>query len=90
MNNSFSFDGEYIDTTSVGGETTRASHDYLSSVQNQKKSFRFSTGLADTPYKYMDGIIANLELTGDVNQVATFTGTMEADDVSETEQVEKL
>ena len=90
VNNSFDVEGEYIDTTSVGGYTTQASHDYLQSVQNVKKSFRFSTGLADNPYQYVDGIISDLELTGDVNEVATFSCTMEADAVSTTEQTTKL
>ena len=90
ITHSFDFDGEYFDSTSVGGTTTKASHDHLLGVVNIKKSYRISTGLADTQYRYFDGILTSLELSSPADDKSTFTGTIEADDVSDTEQTTKL
>ena len=74
-----SLEGQYVDTTSVGGETTLASHDYLLGLMANKTSrtYRLSTGLADTQYYYVTGILADLELSGDAGDEATFSGTIE-------------
>lgn len=72
-------DGQYIDTTSVGGETTKASHDYLLGLMANKTSrtYRLSTGLADTAYYYFTGIIADLGLSTPAGDNATFSATIE-------------
>ncbi|AGO48425.1 major tail protein [Cellulophaga phage phi10:1] len=84
VSNSFSIEGEYIDTTSVGGYTTRASHDWLHSKQSakQKVIIKIQTGLADNAAYYATAIVSSLELTGDVNQVATFSATLDAEGVA--------
>lgn len=76
---SLSGDGIYIDTTSVGGETTKASHDYLLGLIAAKtqRTFRLATGLADTPYYYFTGLITSLELTGEAGANATFSISIE-------------
>lgn len=74
-----SLEGQYIDTTSAGGETTKASHDYLLGLLDAKteRTFSLATGLADTPTYYMQGIITDLELAGDAGENATFSATVE-------------
>ena len=76
-----SVDGEYIDTTSVGGETTLASHDFLFNLQKTQQSsgntsvFRFETGLADTTY-YCNALISDLVLDEASTELATFSATL--------------
>ena len=76
---SASIEGIYIDTTSVGGETTRASHDYLLGLAANKttRTYRLATGLADTPFYYFTGLITSLDLNGDASSNATFSATIE-------------
>lgn len=90
VSHSFDFEGEYFDSTSVGASTTKASHDHLVGIVNVKKSYRYSTGLTDNPNQYFDGILQNLELDSPADDKATFSGTIEADAVSTTEQSNKL
>lgn len=74
-----SVDGDYLDTTSVTGDTAKIGHDYLLSKQlsNTKVYVKLETGLADTTY-YGYVIISSLNL--DMAQTdfgkfsATFTG----------------
>lgn len=76
---SLDMDGEYIDTTSVGGETTKASHDYLLSLQRAKTNvtWKLDTGLADTTY-YGTAIISDLNLEqGSGDEISTFTATFD-------------
>ena len=76
---SLDMDGEYIDTTSVGGETTKASHDYLLSLQRAKTNvtWKLDTGLADTIY-YGTAIISDLSLEqGAGDEISTFTATFD-------------
>ena len=76
---SLDMDGEYIDTTSVGGETTKASHDYLLSLQRAKTNvtWKLDTGLADTIY-YGTAIISDLSLElGSGDEFSTFTATFD-------------
>lgn len=76
---SLDMDGEYIDTTSVGGETTKASHDYLLSLQRAKTNvtWKLDTGLADTIY-YGTAIISDLSLEqGSGDEISTFTATFD-------------
>ena len=81
VNKSISIDGEYIDTTSVGGETTKASHDLLEELQATKTKVvvRIATGLADTENLYGTVIISSLTLTGAAGEVATFSATLDVD-----------
>ena len=81
VNKVVSVDGEYIDTTSAGGETTKASHDLLEELQAAKTKVvvRVSTGLADVPYYYGTAIISSLALTGPAGEISTFTGTLDID-----------
>lgn len=72
-------EGIYIDTTSAGGETTKASHDYLLDLIDNKtqRTFRLATGLADNPFYYVTGLITDLELSGEAGDNATFSATIE-------------
>lgn len=72
-------DGQYIDTTSVGGETTKASHDYLLGLlaAGTYHDWKIDTGLADTPAYYVNGILTSLSMSGDAGDNATFSATVE-------------
>lgn len=75
-----SAEGNYIDTTSVGGDTAKASHDYLFTRQQAKDVviWKLSTGIADTSDYYGNAIITDLEAdfpTG--GELATFSATFE-------------
>jgi len=77
-----SAEGEYIDTTSVGGETTKASHDYLHSIfaGGAPVIWKMSTGIADTDAYYGTGYVTELSAdapTGD--EFATFSMTISGD-----------
>ena len=77
-----SAEGEYIDTTSVGGATTKASHDYLHSLfaAGAAVTWRMSTGLADTTNYY--GTAYMTELSADApsgDEFATFSLTLSGD-----------
>lgn len=75
-----SLEGEYIDTTSVTGDTSSASHDYLRTIQRQKITWRMDTGLADTPYYYGNGIISELSLEAPAgDELSTFSATITGD-----------
>ena len=79
--NEFSYDlsadGEYIDSTSVGGETTLASHDWLLVKQMAKTnvSWKLDSGLADTIY-YGTAIISDLNLDQPSDANSTFSATL--------------
>ena len=81
VNKSIDVEGEYIDTTSVGGETALASHDWLEAKQDAKEKVvvKIDTGLADVPSKYGTAIISDLSLTGPAGEVATFSATLDID-----------
>jgi len=72
-------EGEYIDTTSAGGFTTRASHDYLKTIFEGQDTvtWRLATGLTDNPNYYGTGIISDLSLTAPANDTTTFSVTIE-------------
>jgi hypothetical protein len=72
-------EGEYIDTTSVGGDDTKASHDYLLTVQQTKaaQTWKYDTGVTGAVY-YGSAIITDLGLTqGAGEEISTFSLTME-------------
>ena len=69
-----SAEGQYIDTTSAGAEVTKASHDYLRSLQGTTVTWKMSTGLTDTPFYYGTALISDLSAdfaSGD--DLATFS-----------------
>lgn len=83
LNVSISADGEMIDTTSVGGDTAKASWDYLYGRQVQQKNdklpiiFKYTTGTVDLTY-YGDAIISSLNHTAPAgDEVITFSITLE-------------
>lgn len=75
-----SADGEYIDTTSVGGETTLASHDWLLVKQMAKAKviWKLDTALADTTY-YGTAILSDLNADFPSDALATFSATLSGD-----------
>ena len=79
--NEFSYeisaDGEYIDTTSVGGDTTKASHDFLLELQMAKTNvtWKLDSGLADTIY-YGTAILSDLNLDQPSDANSTFSATL--------------
>ena len=82
---SISAEGEYIDTTSVGGETTKASHDYLMTKQKTKIDWKLDTGVTGKIY-YGTAIMSELNLdqaAGD--ELSTFSMNLDGDgDITET------
>jgi len=82
-----SVDGEYLDTTSVGGDSAKASHDYVLNLQQSKEVvvFQLDTGLEDTIY-YGSAIITGLDLSQPADAISTFsinlsgTGSLLTDD----------
>jgi hypothetical protein len=76
---SLSAECEYIDTTGVGGEITKASHDYLLTKQKTKlaQTWKYDTGVTGAIY-YGTAIITELSLTqGAGEAISTFSLTME-------------
>lgn len=72
-------EGEYIDTTSVGGDTTKASHDYLFTKLTAKLpvNWKLDTGVTGVTY-YGTAIITDLPLEqGAGDELSTFSITME-------------
>ena len=72
-------EGEYIDTTSVGGETTKASHDYLLTLQQALASvtWKLDTGVTGAIY-YGSAILSDLTLDqGAGDEISTFSVTLE-------------
>lgn len=74
-----SAEGEYIDTTSVGGQTTLASHDFLKTLADgaDNVNWRMATGLEDTPFYYGEAIITDLSMTAPTNDNTTFSATLD-------------
>ena len=72
-----SADGEYIDTTSVGGEDTLASHDWLLVKQMAATDvvWKLDSGLADTIY-YGTAILSDLNLDQPADGNSTFSATL--------------
>lgn len=72
-----SCDGEYIDSTSVGGSTTQASHDLLLEIQMAKTNvtWKLDSGLTDTIY-YGTAILSDLSLSQDATANSTFSATL--------------
>ncbi len=80
FNYSIDLEGNYIDTTSSGGLTERASHDALLVLQQSKQAvnWKLDTGLSDNPSYFGKAIIS--DLTADFpagNEFATFSATLD-------------
>ena len=72
-----SAEGQYIDTTSVGSETTKASHDKLRGYQGTSVTWKMSTGLTDTGAYYGTAIISDLEFNADAgDEFINFSTTL--------------
>jgi predicted secreted protein len=72
-------EGEYIDTTSVGGEITKASHDFLFTKMVAKLPivWKLDTGVTGVIY-YGNAIITDLPLDqGAGDELSTFSITLE-------------
>ena len=73
-------EGEYIDTTSVGGQVTKASHDYLLVQQKLKTAidWKLDTGIGETGTYYGSAIITDLSLSqGAGDEISTFSLTLD-------------
>ena len=74
-----SAEGRYIDTTSTGGETTLASHDFLFGLMNDgtKLTWKMDTGIVDTPAYYGEAILSALDMTADAgDELANFSASL--------------
>ena len=74
-------EGEYIDTTSVGGETTKASHDFLLAKQmaGTIANWKLDTGVTGAIY-YGSAILSDLSLDqGSGDEISTFSVTLDGD-----------
>ena len=77
-------EGEYIDTTSVGGDTTKQSHDALFLLQQAKSLVEWKldtdiTNATSTKY-YGSGYLTDLSATfGSGDDVTTFSATIDGD-----------
>jgi predicted secreted protein len=74
-------EGEYIDTTSVGGDDTKASHDYLFELQLAKEliTWKLVTGVTGATY-YGSALISDLSLEqGAGDELSTFSLTLDGD-----------
>lgn len=62
INRTASVSGQCIDTTSAGGDTAKASYDYLDGKFEDKElcTFKYDTGIQDTPANYFKGYISSL------------------------------
>ena len=77
-------EGEYIDTTSVGGDTAKASHDYLFGLQQLKAlvTWKLVTGVTGQVY-YGTALITDLNLDmGSGDDLTTFTVTLDGSGVT--------
>jgi len=84
INNSISAEGEFIDTTTAGGDTAKASHDKLFLIQQEREltEFKYDTDITNVDsVKYFGfGYFTDLELTqGSGDEVSTFTVTLDVD-----------
>lgn len=78
-NYEISCEGQYIDTTSVGAEITKASHDFLHGLiaSGSTETWKIDTGLADTSAYFGTAIFS--DLTWDAaagDELSTFSATL--------------
>lgn len=84
FNGSLSLEGEYINTTTNGGDNQKASHDALFLLQKAKTkiNFKLDTNVSDaTSVKYYgEAIISDLSADfGSGDDLATFSATFDID-----------
>jgi hypothetical protein len=84
FNGSISLEGEYIDTTTAGGDTAKKSHDALFLLQQAKTkiSWKIDTNVnVNTSTKYYgDAFISDLSADfGSGDDLATFSATLDID-----------
>lgn len=81
VNKSISIEGYYLDTTSAGGDSTKASHDYLQAKQDavEKVTIQFEDGLETAAPKYGTAIISDLSLSAPAGEKSTFSATLDID-----------
>ena len=80
------FEGQFIDTTTVGGDTAKASYDFLvthmKSMKDTDSKTRWkqtTTIGATSDVIYGEGHIINLELTAPAEGEATFSATLQGE-----------
>ena len=84
FNGSLSLEGEYLDTTTDGGDTAKESHDALFLLQKAKTkiNFKLDTNVSDaTSVKYFgSALISDLSADfGSGDDLATFSATFDID-----------
>lgn len=84
LNNSISAEGEFIDTTTAGGDTAKVSHDRLFLMQQSKslEQFKYDTDITnvDSTKYYGNCYFTDLELTqGSGDEISTFSVTIDVD-----------
>ena len=84
LNNSIDAEGEYIDTTTVGGDTAKVSHDKMFLLQQNKTlvTWKIDTNIDNsTSVKYYGtGYFTDLSATfGSGDEVSTFSVTIDVD-----------
>lgn len=89
FNGSISIEGEYIDTTTAGGDTAKKSHDALFLLQKNKTivSWKLDTNVADvnSVKYYGNSYISDLSADfGSGDDLATFSATLDIDGEIET------
>lgn len=84
LNSSIDAEGEFIDTTSIGGDTAVASHDKLFSLQQDKTKvdFKYDPDVTNSGLSkyYGSCYFTDLSLAqGSGDEISTFSVTMEVD-----------
>lgn len=81
FNYSLSIEGEYIDTTTAGGDDTKKSHDRLLELQEAKElvNWKLDTDIQDNDAVEYYGLALITDLTLDqaVGENSTFSGTLD-------------
>jgi TP901-1 family phage major tail protein len=81
FNYTLSAEGEYIDTTSVGGDDEKASHDKLLALQTTRElqTWKLDTDMSnENSVKYYGtALITDLSLDQAVNENSTFSATLD-------------
>lgn len=84
INNSISAEGEYIDTTTAGGDTAKVSHDKMFTLQQARTlvTWKIDTNVdnVDSVKYYGTGYFTDLSATfGSGDEVTTFSVTIDVD-----------
>ena len=84
INNSIDAEGEFIDTTTIGGDTAAVSHDKLFALQQAKTKvqFKYDPDITNTDMAkyYGDAYFTDLTLDqGSGDEISTFSVTIEVD-----------